>query len=1072
MQVIVLAPDTALLVQLHTDINALLFALGYKPAMLLTRAEKLSGASSNEKHISDVWQHRPNVVMGSPERVLNFVRYPPFWELVVANLRLCVVDEASVLGSDRHAPEFLLAELVAIAQMRFIFSSGTFSNMRTLLGGWLQENSPSRGWQHVPNLVTLEERLADDADGAVRYVLRGPHRPVPLYLTLSPTAPDEARRQQGSLNSAIAAALAKLKAETGNGWGTGCGMAVVFTFSRHDAESCAQYLQDSQLCMAAPPSCQPLHNAIANLCGPIAKVDANALHLADCLAKSVAFHHAGLSLDARQLVDELVRKQLIRILVCTTTLAFGINYPISCGVAADPSISIGETRQPWDTVVLRQLIARCGRMGQVTTQITHAHFIALIRPSLMAQQVLWLSKPSIVQSRLAPAVQAEPPLAAREALALMLLGRIVSRPDAYCGYAELTALIHRSLFVHDADCLLPQWFLDTLKATTELLTECSLSLVTAEQDGYQATEHGRLVAQYGLDFYAVQVFCPQVATPAVRSQREAMSAILAVLCHALGGAPSLKHYCRVAEARGVEALAAADGGLPFVSVLGADECACLSSGQMRSIERASALLQHLALYGKVPGFETAAVVLLADTLRLLQALERWFLASGATRLAGAVVSWQHCLRDDGAGRLAGLMASPDWHAIPDREISRNVRITTYAAPCMQAVTPGYKQRMTTSVHSEGRIFGLTEADHRRIWTEAGKDAAYQTSAWAALQSAKMGGLILEPNTSQTDLTEPTYPPYQYVAEVGGKWYVAMSHQGYLKCILSWTVACNSFTNHIRHKGKGSGRDAFHHFCFCEPFCTAEEAAVAWASALEQAGATGTTSVHEFPTHMGGYGGNPCSCIDCVATKKCEKLVQRFIALAHPHIFSQRVVGSSRPQTLVCGANIDNTTMRRVIWDREMPRKGSPSLSLKALFADDADARREARCVLQAHALDWQMHLGLIPSTIVCHGAGPSSKCKNEQCFRTLGVWGHTLQAAHDKVICGSHARIDGNTVWLQRAHSPLPFATILVALSTWLAAFRLHCEASGKQLYKELKHAMPFHLFIHWLAGASDMIAM
>ena len=148
------------------------------------------------------------------------------------------------------------------------------------------------------------------------------------------------------------------------------------------------------------------------------------------------------------------------------------------------------------------------------------------------------------------------------------------------------------------------------------------------------------------------------------------------------------------------------------------------------------------------------------------------------------------------------------------------------------------------------------------------------------------------------------------------------------------------------------------------------------------------------------------------------------------------------------------------------------MSLKALFADDADARREARCVLQAHALDWQMHLGFIPSTIICHGTGPSSKCKNEQCFRTLGVWGHTLQAAHNDVLYGNHARIDGNTLWLQRAHSPLPFATILVALSTWLAAFRLHCEASGKQLHKELKHAMPFHLFIHWLAGASDMIAM
>ena len=95
------------------------------------------------------------------------------------------------------------------------------------------------------------------------------------------------------------AALTKLKAEASNGWGSGCGMAVVFTFSRHNAESCAEYLKASQLCVAAPASCQPLHDAVAHLRGPLAQSEANALRLADCLTTSVAFHHAGLSQEVR-----------------------------------------------------------------------------------------------------------------------------------------------------------------------------------------------------------------------------------------------------------------------------------------------------------------------------------------------------------------------------------------------------------------------------------------------------------------------------------------------------------------------------------------------------------------------------------------------------------------------------------------------------------------------------------------------------------------------------------------------------------------------------------------------------
>lgn len=45
------------------------------------------------------------------------------------------------------------------------------------------------------------------------------------------------------------------------------------------------------------------------------------------ISHGIAFHHAGLTHDDRGLVENLFRDRLIPILVCTSTLAMGINLP-------------------------------------------------------------------------------------------------------------------------------------------------------------------------------------------------------------------------------------------------------------------------------------------------------------------------------------------------------------------------------------------------------------------------------------------------------------------------------------------------------------------------------------------------------------------------------------------------------------------------------------------------------------------------------------------------------------------------------------------------------------------------
>ena len=51
--------------------------------------------------------------------------------------------------------------------------------------------------------------------------------------------------------------------------------------------------------------------------------------LVSCLEHGVAYHHAGLSQEARWLVETLIKQEKVKVVCGTTTLAQGVNFPIS-----------------------------------------------------------------------------------------------------------------------------------------------------------------------------------------------------------------------------------------------------------------------------------------------------------------------------------------------------------------------------------------------------------------------------------------------------------------------------------------------------------------------------------------------------------------------------------------------------------------------------------------------------------------------------------------------------------------------------------------------------------------------
>lgn len=138
--------------------------------------------------------------------------------------------------------------------------------------------------------------------------------------------------------------------------------ALYFVFSRRDTERCAralgQHLGRSLVdADEAEHLRQRLRQASIDL-GPALDDDLRQLY-----SQGIAFHHAGLHVQLKALVEELYEAKLVKVLYCTSTFALGINMPSRAVVFDGVKMYDGRTLAPLPTRSFMQMAGRAGRRG-------------------------------------------------------------------------------------------------------------------------------------------------------------------------------------------------------------------------------------------------------------------------------------------------------------------------------------------------------------------------------------------------------------------------------------------------------------------------------------------------------------------------------------------------------------------------------------------------------------------------------------------------------------------------------------------------------------------------------------
>jgi len=142
--------------------------------------------------------------------------------------------------------------------------------------------------------------------------------------------------------------------------------AIFFVFSRVGCDAAVQQVLRAGVRLTQKHEREEIREIVEERCRTLLDEDLGVLgyfEWLDGLERGVAAHHAGMLPAFKEVVEELFRKKLVKVVFATETLALGINMPARTVVLEKLEKFNGEARVPITSGEFTQLTGRAGRRG-------------------------------------------------------------------------------------------------------------------------------------------------------------------------------------------------------------------------------------------------------------------------------------------------------------------------------------------------------------------------------------------------------------------------------------------------------------------------------------------------------------------------------------------------------------------------------------------------------------------------------------------------------------------------------------------------------------------------------------
>ncbi|HEY0013243.1 MAG TPA: DEAD/DEAH box helicase [Allosphingosinicella sp.] len=344
-KIIYLTPTRALATQVRRTLGADLSELD----IVVTAA---GSAFEEDPFELALLEQAKGIVVSTPEKLDLLLRAHSNW---FATVRLIIVDEAHLLKDGERGVrlELLLANLRREhTHIRLLLLTPFVENAKDV-ADWLsagRSHEVDVQWRPSRLIVGLTKFTGRGSTRAIEIEWKEPHRPnnaiSPTRLPL--TAEEREELSPPSVRSNVVVLCKRLRA-----FGPSLAM---FPGSRINAEEAALAIAGAK--PALDPEEAPPEFRVA-LALATADYGTNS-DLAKCLSRGVAFHHSALSGELRYLVERLAALGVLDFIAATTTLAQGMNFPVSSVVihsVAKPYAGPLSPGEFWN------IAGRAGRVG-------------------------------------------------------------------------------------------------------------------------------------------------------------------------------------------------------------------------------------------------------------------------------------------------------------------------------------------------------------------------------------------------------------------------------------------------------------------------------------------------------------------------------------------------------------------------------------------------------------------------------------------------------------------------------------------------------------------------------------